>query len=180
MRARTGLWAPRVGNDPGPPGPGSVSKLRFEAQCKQSTPDRLSIIPAENCSANSPRMAVPSAATLRPAALCRIAIGSHPRLHRQNQASGRPDGRGHQGRDFSRLIRDAPCVRRHAESFRDSVCSCFSPASSFNPASVFDGGYSPCQLARRMAVARSTCSRSSKPFADTAGIPGSRQLCGVH
>ena len=24
MRARTGLWEPRVGNDPGPPGPNAI------------------------------------------------------------------------------------------------------------------------------------------------------------
>jgi hypothetical protein len=27
MRARTGLWEPRVGNDPGPPGPTQIRKV---------------------------------------------------------------------------------------------------------------------------------------------------------
>jgi hypothetical protein len=36
MRARTGLWEPRVGNDPGPPGPNRVAPISLRASV-QST-----------------------------------------------------------------------------------------------------------------------------------------------
>jgi hypothetical protein len=78
MRARTGLWDPRVGNDPGPPGPNRVAPISLRASVQSTACMDFFWSPCiynhyeESC----PRRDVPTTGNMLPVVSNRIRLGT--------------------------------------------------------------------------------------------------------